>query len=130
MKIIVKGKKMSMNLYLKVHGRNIPLPQTTTKETSKILGFDVDKEVDNKGFSTGRKVFFKQENINFRSESLKPIKDPSDFNNCFIRFKEYALEYTNRCHSVDNDAVKAVLEIQKAIDKSYLKTPQIFFYYL
>ena len=42
---------MSMNLVLKVNNEEIDLPQTTTKETNKILGTNVDNLQVN-GFST------------------------------------------------------------------------------
>lgn len=97
---------MSMNLVLKVNNEEINIPQTTTKETNKILGTDVDNLHVN-GISTP-----------FEANSRSNIHY---FLSVFERFKHYALDYSTRIQDVDNDAVKAVILIQNVLDNSHIE---------
>lgn len=96
---------MSMNLVLKVNNEEVDLPQTTTKETNKILGTNVDNLQVN-GFSTP-----------FEANSRSNMEY---FLSVFERFKNYALDYSTRIQDVDNDAVKAVILIQNVLNHSHI----------
>lgn len=90
---------MSMNLYVTIDGQQIDTPHTSTKMTSQILGFDVEKENEN-GFSTGRFISSKEHPKEFEealdrlgSIILENIVSEQDlknnpFLNCYMKINE------------------------------------------
>lgn len=91
---------MSDNLTLIIDGKYIDIEQTKTSVTSYILGVDVTKENDGKGFSTGF--------------SVSSIKDPELFDECLKRYSQYALESICEQKNIDNLPVEVYFKIKNA----------------
>lgn len=93
---------MSMNLHLKIDGEDIPLEQTKTKETSFVLGVDVEKCTDGQGYSTGFE--------------LSSIKNPDSFNEAYERLKELAFTKSVERGSIDNLLIEGTIRIKDSLN--------------
>lgn len=92
---------MSMNLHLKIDGVDILMPHTKTKETSFVLGVDVEKCNDGNGFSTGYK--------------LSSLEDSEKFKAAYQRLKELALAKSIEQGDIDNLFAEAVVRIKDSL---------------
>lgn len=91
---------MSMNLFITIDGEHIKTIHTKTKETSMILGVDVDTQNEN-GFHNGFHI--------------SSVKDPEAFQECLQRFKQFVFEKTIEFGTIDHDGVESFFKIRNAI---------------
>lgn len=89
-----------MNIAIKINGEFIETAHTSTKETSMILGVDVDRQVDSEGYNNGF--------------GISSIKQPEEFEECLNRYNQWALEKTIQWNEIDNEAIHAFFKIKEA----------------
>lgn len=92
---------MSMNLHLKIDGIDVLLPHTKTKETSFVLGVDVEQCNDGKGFSTGYE--------------LSSLNDSEKFKAAYERLKELALAKSIEQGDIDNLFAESIVRIKDSL---------------
>jgi hypothetical protein len=76
------------------HGRDIPIHQTSTCETSIILGYNCLKEINKISLNKNEKEFLK----------------------IFNRFKKFALDKSLESGDVNNSSVRAIISIENIIE--------------
>lgn len=92
---------MSMNLSITIDGEHVNTLHTSTKETSMILGVDVEKQVENGCFHNGFHI--------------SSVKQPDEFEKCLQRYKDFVLQKTIHFQTIDNDGIEAFFKIRQAM---------------
>jgi hypothetical protein len=94
--------KTNLMLVLKIKKDRIDLPKINTKTTSKILGFNAEDYLnEEKELLEVREIFLN--------------KDEEEFKEVFNRFNQFALKYSNEKNTLDNNIVRAVINLSKII---------------
>ncbi len=99
---------MSMNLSLTIDGFRVNVPQTKTKETSHVLGFDVDKMHTDGAFTYP--IFI----------SSKDNRE--EFDKVLSRFRQMTVKSIVETQNIDdNEFLTAYLEIQDALKSTVIR---------
>lgn len=102
---------MSMNIVLVINNEEIEIPQTQTKETSLILGVDVNKQVEENGFYQ----------IPYHVNSKKDKELFQNTKTAFIEFLEKKkIQYELAGYETDyTDLIKQISDEKNNVDFSF-----------